>query len=493
MRRIHAALLVLLLIAGLVPAATVAATAQVTGTLNTAEPVTLSADAVAVITLVDQQAAPSAGVVIGQQRIDGAKLPAAFSVPYDDTLVDPAHSYALFASVVDGATSYQSVEPIPVITGGPTADVAVTLAPPSAAATGAITGTDRASDEVGADARGRLDRGADQPGQGHARGAPDHPDDHARSPSRSRSPTTRGSSTRRRPTWCARASATPASPGTRPRACRPSQNGTVVPNVAVTVSEVAGPVPSLLPSTEPSAAPSAAPDGQLRRRPRPRPHRSPDRRAHARPHRRAHAHPHRRTDADTDRAPDADTDRAPDADPDGAPDGRPRTPDAHRHTDADPDTDARPSRRRPRPSPVADRVALPDAAARHRDHPRHAHLERGPRAHGQRPRGGPARRRHAGAEPGQDRHLRLDQGSRARSRSSSSSPTRSRSVTKGNPYRLYAGLVDGDNAWVTPIGVSVDVPSPLIEGVELPLAFRPDLLKAAVGGDDRGRRPRPGA
>ena len=39
---------------------------------------------------------------------------------------------------------------------------------------------------------------------------------------------------------------------------------------------------------------------------------------------------------------------------------------------------------------------------------------------------------------------------------------------------------------MTPIGVSVDVPSPLIEGVELPLAFRPDLLKAAVGGTITG-------
>ena len=107
------------------PAATLAAPAQVTGTLNTAEPVTLGADAVAVITLVDQQAAPSAGVIIGQQRIDGVTLPADFSVDYDDVDVDPTHSYALFASVVDGDTSYQSVEPIPVITGGPTADVAV--------------------------------------------------------------------------------------------------------------------------------------------------------------------------------------------------------------------------------------------------------------------------------------------------------------------------------------------------------------------------------
>ena len=39
---------------------------------------------------------------------------------------------------------------------------------------------------------------------------------------------------------------------------------------------------------------------------------------------------------------------------------------------------------------------------------------------------------------------------------------------------------------MTPIGVSVDVPSPLIEGIELPLAFRPDLLKAAVGGTITG-------
>jgi uncharacterized lipoprotein YbaY len=60
------------------------------------------------------------------------------------------------------------------------------------------------------------------------------------------------------------------------------------------------------------------------------------------------------------------------------------------------------------------------------------------------------------------------------------------SVTEGNPYRLYAGLADGHNAWVTPIGVSVDVPSPRLEGVELPLQFRPDLLKAAVGGTITG-------
>jgi uncharacterized lipoprotein YbaY len=60
------------------------------------------------------------------------------------------------------------------------------------------------------------------------------------------------------------------------------------------------------------------------------------------------------------------------------------------------------------------------------------------------------------------------------------------SVAAGGSYYLWAGIVDGDLAWVTPIGVAVQVPAPLIEGVELPLAFRPDLLKGAVSGTITG-------
>ena len=59
-------------------------------------------------------------------------------------------------------------------------------------------------------------------------------------------------------------------------------------------------------------------------------------------------------------------------------------------------------------------------------------------------------------------------------------------IKADTPYRLYAGIVDGDLAWVTPIGVAVDVPQPTIENVELPLEFRPDLLKAAVTGTITG-------
>ena len=59
-------------------------------------------------------------------------------------------------------------------------------------------------------------------------------------------------------------------------------------------------------------------------------------------------------------------------------------------------------------------------------------------------------------------------------------------IKSGDTYRLYAGIVDGDLAWVTPIGVQVAVPQPLIEGVVLPLEYRPDLLKAAVTGTITG-------
>jgi uncharacterized lipoprotein YbaY len=57
------------------------------------------------------------------------------------------------------------------------------------------------------------------------------------------------------------------------------------------------------------------------------------------------------------------------------------------------------------------------------------------------------------------------------------------SINAGAPYRVYAGLTDGDLAWVTPVGVAVPVPQqPAIKNLEVPLQFRPDLLKGAVSG-----------
>jgi uncharacterized lipoprotein YbaY len=60
------------------------------------------------------------------------------------------------------------------------------------------------------------------------------------------------------------------------------------------------------------------------------------------------------------------------------------------------------------------------------------------------------------------------------------------SVSADTSYQLVAGIADGDLAWVTPIGVVVNVPQPLIEDVVLPLEYRPDLLKGAVTGTMNG-------
>ena len=141
-RKLSALAFIALVTVILMPAAQVlGAPATVTGTLTIREKVELGPNAVAVITIVGQQADPSAGGIVGYQRINGAKTPVQFSVPYDTTQINPKQSYAMFASIIDGSTAYQTFEPVPVITGGPTTDVALvaTAKPPSE--TGAVTGT----------------------------------------------------------------------------------------------------------------------------------------------------------------------------------------------------------------------------------------------------------------------------------------------------------------------------------------------------------------
>jgi putative lipoprotein len=149
MRRIESVLLAFALVAALAPAgAAVAADPAVSGTIVTKEKVALTPAAVAVVTIVDQEATGAAGSIIGQQRIDGAAFPVSFSVPYDAGAIDPDRSYALFASIVDGGRTYQSVEPVPVITGGPTSGITVQVVPvPSGAGTvtGSMARTDDAS------------------------------------------------------------------------------------------------------------------------------------------------------------------------------------------------------------------------------------------------------------------------------------------------------------------------------------------------------------
>ena len=106
------------------------AVTAVTGTITSTAEATLSPNAVAVVTLVDQTATAEAGAVIGEQRIEPAgALPLAFQVPYDDARIDPTHSYALLAAIVDGDAEWETPIPVPVITGGPSVNVEVTVEP----------------------------------------------------------------------------------------------------------------------------------------------------------------------------------------------------------------------------------------------------------------------------------------------------------------------------------------------------------------------------
>ena len=97
------------LLAATIAAPAGAATETVSGTLVIREKVSLSSNAVAVVTLVDQTAGADAGAILGQQRLDApGQAPIAYSVAYDGSLIKPKHSYALFASVIDGSKVWQA-------------------------------------------------------------------------------------------------------------------------------------------------------------------------------------------------------------------------------------------------------------------------------------------------------------------------------------------------------------------------------------------------
>ena len=81
LRRLSATMLAVGLVAALMAVPTSAATTAVTGTLSYAESVTLTPDAVAVVTIVDQTASPDAGAIVGEEWIGApTTIPIDFSV-----------------------------------------------------------------------------------------------------------------------------------------------------------------------------------------------------------------------------------------------------------------------------------------------------------------------------------------------------------------------------------------------------------------------------
>ncbi len=72
----------------------------VTGTITTAEPLSPSSNAVAVVTIVDRSAGGD-DVILGQQRrADPGPTPITFKVAYDPARIQADHAYVVFAAIM---------------------------------------------------------------------------------------------------------------------------------------------------------------------------------------------------------------------------------------------------------------------------------------------------------------------------------------------------------------------------------------------------------
>ena len=87
-----------------------AATTSVTGSLTFRERIALTPEAVAIVTIIDTTAAPDAGVIIGEQVINGpTAVPIDFSVLIEADTIDQTHAYALYATIIDGPSTWHNV------------------------------------------------------------------------------------------------------------------------------------------------------------------------------------------------------------------------------------------------------------------------------------------------------------------------------------------------------------------------------------------------
>jgi uncharacterized lipoprotein YbaY len=432
-RFLFALVLLALLAQGLATQSPVtAAEVTVSGTITSKEKIALTPDSIAVVTLVDQQAGPEAGSIVGQQRIDGAALPQAFSITLADGVANPDHSYALHADILDGGKTMQTMEPVPVVP-GKTTGISLPVVSRSSSATGAVTGT------ISRTARSTLSPAAvavaalinQATGTLVARQV---------IPSPTTEPIPFGIAydpgvVDPGVVYVVQAAIVDGSSNWQSAEGSPAiTNGSPVAGVSVTVQPVGASTPA--PTPPPTAAPTPAPTAVPTAAPTEAPTAAP-------------------TEAPTEAPTPAPTE-APTAAPTEAPSAA-----------------ASPS---PTPPPTTEPTSG---------------VIRGTLVYNE------------------DHELTADARSVVVLVEGSQGPTSGTivastvieggdepvpftleyeySVIEDNtPYRLHAGIADGDLAWVTPIGVAVKVPQPELKDIVLPLEFRPDLLKAAVTGTITG-------
>jgi uncharacterized lipoprotein YbaY len=467
------------------PTASAAASA-VTGTVTSRDKVALSPAAVTIVTLVDQQAGANSTVVIGQQSITGGQFPIAFSVPYGT--IDTTHSYALFASTLDAGTTRQTFEAVPAITGGPTTGLALPVilmpATPAATVTGTITKTDKTALTGAAVAYAILvDSNTNTmiarqvipaPGAtpisfqiGYDPGIIDPA-----------------------ATYVVKAAIVDTGKAWEGRTGVPAvTNGAPSAGVQVPVAITAAPPPTPAPTAKPTAAPTAKPTAAPTAKPTPKPTAAPTAKPTAAPTAKPTAAPTAKP------TPTASPTPNPTAAPTASPTPEPTAAPTASPTAAPTAVPTATPTVAPTASPTAAPAASPSVTASATASPTPA----------------PTTGTIKGTLTWREQHqlsaeahavVLLVEGSAGPDAGTIIASTRMTdpgqqpvpwqlaypfsSLVQGESYRLYAGIVDGDLAWVTPIGVPVKTGVPLVTGVELPLAFRPDLLKGAVTGTITG-------
>ena len=125
------------------PIATIAPpTGVLTGTLDYPESYKLSADAVAVVALVEGKGKATSSPIVATQIIDPAgQAPIGFEVKYDPSAIDPDAVYTLQAGIFDGTQAWVTSKGVPVITNGAQSNIKITLTYRPDAAKGEVTGS----------------------------------------------------------------------------------------------------------------------------------------------------------------------------------------------------------------------------------------------------------------------------------------------------------------------------------------------------------------
>jgi uncharacterized lipoprotein YbaY len=100
----------------------------VTGTLSYREPHQPTADAFAVVALVRGSARPSESSIVASTIDRGITgVPVKFELSLDGVTIDPAQTYTIQATIVDGDNAWVTGAGVPVLTKGNPSDVAITL------------------------------------------------------------------------------------------------------------------------------------------------------------------------------------------------------------------------------------------------------------------------------------------------------------------------------------------------------------------------------